>query len=77
MSFVLTTREEGSSWARRDPVASVHTRGEEARDALVDYGRDNWDSGMDGDELPVDGDEMADMYFEVVPESCDIAETAQ
>ena len=74
MPFVLTIREQGSSWAGPDPVTSVHTTRHEAELAVVGYVRDNWDSEMDADEPPSDETELVRQYFENVPESYEIVE---
>jgi len=73
MAFILTISELGSSWAGRSPVASTHPTEAEAHAALVDYVRNNWDSEMDGLELPPEEDAMVDTYFENVPEAYTIA----
>jgi hypothetical protein len=75
MPFVLVIRELGSSWAGRGPRATIHATEAEAEAALVDYVRNNWDSEMDGDELPEDEEDMVSQYFENVLEAYDIAQT--
>jgi hypothetical protein len=67
MPFILTIREQGSSWAGRDPVSSIHPTERDAHAALVDYVRDNWDSEIDEIERPADEDELIQQYFACVP----------
>lgn len=75
MPFVLMIRERGSSWAGRDPIATIHSSREAAMAELVDYVRENWDAKMDV-EPPEDDDELIDLYFDHVLEEYAIAETA-
>jgi len=76
MAFILTIREQGSSWAGRDPVTSVHATRHETDAALVDYARENWDSEMDGDDPPAEEDELVRQYFENVPEAYEISQAS-
>jgi len=75
MPFVLMIRERGSSWAGRDPIATIHSSREAARADLVDYVKESWDAKMDM-EAPEDDDELIDQYFDHVLEEYDITETA-
>ena len=75
MPFVLIIRERGSSWAGREPIATVHTTREEAQAELADYVREMWNAKMDEDP-PEDDDDMIDHYFGKVLEEYDIADAA-
>ena len=75
MPFVLIIREQGSSWAGRDPIATIHPRREEAEAELVDYVRKMWDAKMDQDP-PEDDDEAIGQYFDKVLEEYLITEAA-
>jgi hypothetical protein len=74
MPYILTIRERNNSWAGRSPVTSLHPTSAEAKGALVDYVRRNWNSEM-GTDPPVDPDEMLDEYFSEVLEAYEISET--
>jgi len=75
MPYILTIRERNNSWAGRSPFTSLHPTEAEAKAALLDYVRRNWDSEM-GADPPEDPDEMVDGYFSEVLEAYDISETA-
>lgn len=73
MPFVLMIRERGSSWAGRNPMATIHPSREEAEAELVDYVREMWEAKMDQD-APEDDDEMVEQYFDKVLEEYVITE---
>ena len=68
VSYVLTIREPGQSWAGRPPVRSSHASRAEAEAELADYVRRNWEVEMDGDPKPDDPAQMIDEYFASVLE---------
>jgi len=74
VSYVLTIRELGHSWAGRPPLRSSHASRAEAEGELADYVRRNWDAEMDDDPLPDDPAQMIDEYFASVLETYEISE---
>ncbi len=75
MSYTLTIRERGDSWAGRPPVRTVHASYAQAQDELLDYVRRNWDAEM-GTDQPEDPDDMVRQYFADVLETYEISETS-
>jgi len=75
MPFVLIIRERGSSWAGRDPIATIHPSREEAEAELLAYVREMWEAKMDQDP-PEDDDEIVERYFDKVLEEYLITEAA-
>lgn len=75
MPFVLMIRERGSSWAGREPIATLHASRGEAEAELADYVRGNWEAKMSY-EPPDDDYELVEQYFDKVLEAYEIAETA-
>ena len=73
MPFVLIIRERGSSWAGRDPIATIHPSREEAEAELLAYVREMWEVMMD-QVPPEDDDEIVERYFAKVLEECLITE---
>ena len=73
MPFVLIIRERGSSWAGRDPIATIHPSREEAEAELLAYVREMWEVKMD-QVPPEDDDEIVERYFAKVLEECLITE---
>ena len=57
------------------PATTTHASRQDARQALIDYVRRNWEAEID-EESPADEDELVDRYFAEVLESYEIAETA-
>ena len=41
MTYILTIREKGHSWAGRGPVSSVHASRDAAKEELLEYVRRN------------------------------------
>jgi hypothetical protein len=74
VSYVLTIRELGHSWAGRPPVRSSHASRAEAEAELADYVRRNWDAEMDGDRPPDGPAQMIDEYFASVLETYEISD---
>ena len=71
--FALTISERGHSWAGRPAVRSVHDTREQAKAALLDYVRRNWNAEV-GTAPPEPPDEMIAAYFEDVLEAYEISE---
>ena len=74
MTFTLTIRERGNSWAGRSPFTSEHPTESDARAALVAYVKENWAAELE-DEPPANHDEMVRQYFEDVLEAYEIRES--
>jgi hypothetical protein len=74
VSYVLTIRERGHSWAGRPAVRTVHKTRENAEAELLDYVRRNWSAEIGSDE-PEDTEELIDQYFSEVLEAFEITES--
>ena len=74
MSFTLTIKERGHSWAGRPPLTTVHATRAEAEAELLKYVQLNWESEM-GTDPPNEPTEMIAEYFSEVLEAYEVRES--